>query len=189
MTPDTLSVTHSIGELRACGWKILPHEPGIYWWFFPSSCLSRFQITDHCDGQNLNLRQGNSEKVCLYVGVARSLNERMRWHAEQPLKQSALRSGFLSTFRKTLLALNQIDYATGFEAVNEFMDGLDVAWHTMPSIEAAKESEAAELNGDYHFPLNIQGNKNPDLKPFVRFLKQRRKEYVKQFLHELEALE
>jgi hypothetical protein len=25
-------------------------------------------------------------KFCLYVGVAKSLKERMKWHAEQPLK-------------------------------------------------------------------------------------------------------
>ena len=90
----------------------------------------------------------------MYVGIAKNLNERVRWHAEQPLKQSALRSGFISTFRKTLLALNGIDYATGFDRINDFMDDLDIAWRTTISREAACEIEEGELNGDFHYPLN-----------------------------------
>ena len=187
--PDALPGICSLAELRSNGWKSVPPEPGIYWWFFPSSCLSQFRISEHCDEQTLNLRTYQNVKVCLYVGIAKSLNERMKWHAEQPLKQSALRSGFLSTFRKTLLALNGIDYATGFDEINLFMDGLDVTWRTTSSIDAAKELEAAELTGGYQFPLNIQGNKSPVLKPFIRFLKQQRKEYVTQFLDERVAPE
>jgi len=180
--PDTFSGSQSLGTLRSNGWKNLPSQSGIYWWYFPPECVHSFRVTEYCDEQSLNLRMAADGKFCLYVGVAKSLKERMKWHAEQPLKQSALRSGFLSTFRKTLLVLNQIDYATGFDPINQFMDGLDVAWLTTGNIDEAKESEAVELTGDFHFPLNIQGNRHAVLKPFIQFLKQQRKSYVAQFL-------
>ena len=111
------------------------------------------------------------------------MRQRIKWHAEQPLRQSALRSGFISTFRKTLLALNEIEYATGFEKINQFMDGLDLHWQVTPSLDAAKALETEELAGGYRFPLNIQGNKHAALKPFIRYLKQRRKEYKLSLIH------
>ena len=169
-------VTHSVCELRSSGWNSTPKQSGIYWWFFDPSCLDLFGINEHC-GHPLKLRTNESEKLCLYVGIAKNLRQRIKWHAEQPLRQSALRSGFISTFRKTLLALNKIDYATGFEQINQFMDGLDLRWETTPSPELAKAIEAKELGGEYDFPLNIQGNKSTELKPFIRYLKQQRKEY------------
>lgn len=57
------------------------------------------------------------------------------------------------------------------------MDGLDLHWQVTPSLDAAKALETEELAGGYRFPLNIQGNKHAALKPFIRYLKQRRKEY------------
>ncbi len=45
--------------------------------------------------------------ICFLLREAANLAERVAWHAEQDLTVSALRSGLLSTFRLTLLALNE----------------------------------------------------------------------------------
>ena len=183
--PDILINWQSIGQLRGGAWKTVPAQPGIYWWYFPQACLASFGISEHCNVSSLRLRSSSASKVCLYVGIATSLRERMKWHAEQPLTQGSLRSGFLSTFRKTLLALKCIDYDTGFETINAFMDGLDVSWQATADLRAAKEMETAELGGTHQFPLNIQGNSDPVLRPYVQFLKRQRKEYVTRYLDNL----
>lgn len=174
--------TQSLKTLRRNQWRDVPEQSGIYRWYFPSSCLRKLSIADHCDPKSLMLRRSESGKVCLYVGIATSLRQRVKWHASQTLLASALRSGFLSTFRFTLLALNDIDYATGLQAINDFFDRLEIAWQTTPNLEAAKERESRELSGKYHFPLNIQGNKCPELREYVRFVKRRRKKYKRAML-------
>ena len=141
------------------------------------------KINEFCDTESLTLRRSANGKVCLYVGVASELRERTEWHADQPLSQSALKSGFLSTFRKSLLALNWIEYTTGFDEINRFMDRLDIAWQTTADLPTAKQIESAEINGEYHYPINIQGNRRRELRHYLHFLKQRRKEYKAAFCH------
>lgn len=181
-----LPKTVSIRELRSNRWTSLPKVPGIYWWFFPPSCLESFRITDHCDKKSLRILTNEAGNLCLYIGTSKNLNNRTKWHAEQALAQPALETGFLSTFRKTLLALSNIDFATGFDRINAFMDGLDICWQATESLEVAKDMEAKELDGDYHFPLNIQGNKSTVLIPFLKYLKRQRKEYVTKHLAAVE---
>ncbi|WP_442481455.1 GIY-YIG nuclease family protein [Aeoliella sp. SH292] len=172
-----------LGKLRRNCWADIPVEAGIYWWYFPKRCITQFQMTDYCDTKNLHLRTSASGKVCLYVGIATSLRQRVAWHAAQPLRQSALRSGFLSTFRNTLLALNSIDYATGEDRINKFVDTLEIEWIETVDLDTAKQLEVSELIGDWHYPLNIQGNKQPLLQSYLRFLKQHRKSYRARMLH------
>src|SRR5262249_34090688 len=97
----------SISTLRGNGWKGLPSQPGIYWWYFPEDCIKRFQIPEYCD--RLNLRSSPDEKLfCLYVGIGSDLFERIGpWHSAQRLTLSNLKSGWLSTLRRTLLALTE----------------------------------------------------------------------------------
>ena len=171
-------IPQSIGKLRGRSWRDVPNQPGVYWWFFPEQCLETLRISEHCDTDSLNLKRSASGKVCLYVGVGSSLEERIRWHSEQRLTLSALRSGFLSTFRKTLLVLNRIEYSDGFDEINRFMDGLNIAWQPTADLDSARQIESAELNGPCHYPLNIQGNVRLELQAYIRFLKRQRKEYT-----------
>ena len=168
--------------LRLDGWSDLPSQPGVYWWYFPEHCITDFGISMYCDTSELRLHRAKSGKVCLYVGVATDLNVRVEWHADQPLTNSALKSGFLSTFRKTLLVLNRIEYPTGFDAINRFMDTLDITWMPTRDLKSAKAIEAAEINGEWHYPLNIQGNHQPALRSFIQHLKRERKAYTERFL-------
>ena len=95
--------------------------------------------------------------------MAKSLAERVEWHAAQTLGLSALRSGFLSTFRLTLLALNGFDYLRGTAEIDAFMNELEVEWRVFATEEAALAAEAAELAGPFHYPLNIRDNRRPEL--------------------------
>jgi hypothetical protein len=144
----------------------------VYWWYFPQECLGKFRIPEFCDPALLKVRRSETGKVCLYHGMATSLAERVEWHAEQKLRRSALSSGFLSTFRFTLLALNDFDYSAGQGAIDAFMDLLDIEWAAFPTVEDAVAAETQELLVGPHYPLNIQNNRKPELAAYTRHLKE-----------------
>ena len=103
--PQPLSV------LRENSWSDVPSSPGVYWWYFAPTELDRLRVSELCDVDQLRLRVAPDGKVCLYHGMANNLAERIEWHAAQKLSLKCLQSGFLSTFRFTLLALNDFDYS------------------------------------------------------------------------------
>jgi len=173
---------HQLSALRAAGWSALPSSPGVYWWYFPRTALHQLRIAEHCDVSNLNLRSASDGKLCLYHGMANNLSQRAEWHAAQKLTQNNLRSGFLSTFRFTLLALNDFDYLRGSEQIDRFFDDLSIFWQATTTREEAERIERAELNGEYHYPLNIQGNKRPELLAFLRHVKSTRSAYKRRFV-------
>lgn len=177
-----MTESHSLSVLRRTTWSEVPSSPGVYWWYFPRSSLAHLRITELSDVTKLRLRETPDGKVCLYHGMANNLAERVAWHAAQKLALGALQSGFLSTFRFTLLALNDFDYLKGAEEINEFFDGLSVAWQVARTRDEAETMELAELSGEYHFPLNIQGNRRPELVEYVRYLKSSRRTYKRRFL-------
>lgn len=154
----------------------------MYWWYFPGSALDQLGIAELSDVSKLRFRYAPDGKVCLYHGMAKNLADRVKWHAAQKLTLSALQSGFLSTFRFTLLALNNFDYLQGEKQIDNFFDGLSVAWRTATTRHEAEEMERAELQGDYHYPLNIQGNREPELDAFLRHLKLMRSAYKRRFV-------
>lgn len=167
-----------LAALRTAAWSGLPSSPGVYWWYFPITALDHLRIAALSDVSKLRFRYAPDGKVCLYRGMANNLAERVEWHAAQKLTLSALRSGFLSTFRLTLLALNDFDYLQGAQHVDGFFDGLSVSWLATTTRTGA---EGAELQGDYHYPLNIQGNRRPELDAFLR-LKLTRSAYKRRFV-------
>jgi hypothetical protein len=155
---------------------------GVYWWYFPRTALDRFRIAEMCQVSQLCLRFASDGKVCLYHGMANDLAQRMEWHAAQKLTLSCLQSGFLSTFRFTLLALNDFDYLEGEEQIDGYFDSLSVSRQTATSREEAEAVERAELRGRYHYPLNIQGNRRAELVAFVRYLKSIRSAYKRRYV-------
>lgn len=174
--PQFLSV------LRKSGWSGVPSSPGVYWWYFPLTALKRLRITELCDVAQLRLRRAPDGKVCLYHGMANNLAERVEWHAAQNLTLKCLQSGFLSTFRFTLLAMNEFDYLKGARQIDGFFDGLLVSWQATSTREEAEALERAELQGAYHYPLNIQGNKHVELLKYVRHLKSTRSSYKRRYI-------
>ncbi|MDB6006762.1 MAG: hypothetical protein JWR15_3749 [Prosthecobacter sp.] len=114
--------------------------------------------------------------------MANNLAQRLEWHAAQKLTLKCLQSGFLSTFRFTLLALNDFNYLSGSAQIDDFFDCLSFAWQTADTRDEAEALERSEIQGTYHYPLNIQGNRRPELVEFVRHLKFTRRTYKRQFL-------
>lgn len=172
----------SLSALRAAAWFGVPSSPGVYWWYFPPTALDQLGIAELSDVSTLRLRYAPDGKVCLYHGMANNLAERVQWHAAQKLTMTSLRSGFLSTFRLTLLALNDFDYLQGAEQIDGFFDCLSVVWRVATTREEAEEMEQVELRGEYHYPLNIRGNRRPELVAFLRHLKSTRSAYKRRFL-------
>lgn len=168
--------------LRAKGWSEVPCSPGVYWWYFPRIELDRLRVAELCDVSQLQLRLAPDGKVCLYHGRAKNLAERVEWHAAQKLTLKCLRSGYLSTLRFTLLALNDFDYLAGSSQIDAYFDSLSVCWQAANTVEEAKALEDSELKGRYHYPLNIKGNSRPELVAFVRNLKSTRSAYKRRFL-------
>jgi hypothetical protein len=175
-------VLYTLADLRAAKWRPVPDAPGVYWWYFPADCLSSLRIETYCDSSRLQLRRAADGRVCLYHGMAKSLQGRVIWHAAQTLSASALRSGFLSTFRLTLLALKDFPYSAGSNDIDQFMDRLAVAWHPTSDVTAAHATEAAELAGLFHYPLNLSGNRWRQLTAFHQHLKSLRKSYKQRYL-------
>lgn len=172
----------SISTLRAHRWSDLPSGAGVYWWYFSETELDRLRISEFCQVDRLKLRRSPDGKLCLYHGMAKQLAQRVRWHAERPLSLDDLRSGILSTFRFTLLSLNDFDYLAGSDEIDRFMDDLSLSWIQANSREEAEAIESAELAGEFQFPLNISQNKCVDLKSYLRFLSSIRKAYKQRYL-------
>jgi hypothetical protein len=171
-----------LSALRNTEWSGVPSSQGVYWWYFPFTALQQLRIAEHCDVNKLHLRYAPDGKACLYHGMANNLAERIVWHAAQKLTMKCLESGFLSTFRFTLLALNDFDYLQGEKQIDQYFDGLSVSWQAASTRAEAEKMERTELQGEYHFPLNIQGNKRPELVAFVQHLKATRIAYKKRFV-------
>ena len=173
----------SLSVLRENGWSGVPPLPGVYWWYFTRTELDRLRISEFCDMAQLRLRAAPDGKVCLYHGMAKNLAERIEWHAAQKLTLKCLRSGFLSTFRFTLLALNDFDYLGGSNQIDDYFDSLSVSWQAANGRAEAESLERSELQGTHHYPLNIQGNRRPELVTLVRHLKITRSSYKRRFLN------
>ncbi len=171
-----------IRELRGGNWAAVPTTPGVYWWYFDKQALKQFGDSLACDVRGLNLLANPAGEICLYHGIAKNLRQRIAWHSAQSLHISALKSGFLSTFRLTLLALNTIPFVHGEDLINAYMDTLRVDWVETRTKKEAMAIESAGLAGPYHFPLNIQSNNHSALAAFKQGLKAHRAAYRHKFL-------
>ena len=171
-----------VSALRARRWIDLPSTPGVYWWYFSETDLRRFRIAEFCETDRLRLRRSEGGRLCLYCGMAANLAERVAWHAEQNLTAGVLRSGFLSTFRLTLLALNGFEYTAGRQEIDRFMDELFLSWVQARSRTEAAGIESSELSGEFQFPLNIRQNQCVELRQYIRFLSNIRKNYKRRYL-------
>ena len=180
---DALTEPQPLSVLRENGWSGVPSSPGVYWWYFTRSQFDRLPISALCDVPQLRLRAAPDGKACLYLGMAKNLAKRIEWHAAQKLTLKCLESGFLSTFRFTLLALNDFDYLGGSIQIDDYFDSLSVSWQIANTRDVAESLERRELQGTYHYPLNIQGNRRPELVALVRHLKATRSSYKRRFIN------
>lgn len=158
---------------------LISQEPGVYCWWFKETCVP-------CIINQLNLPTYIFYKVqkkkingilyyALYFGIANNCYQRLNWHINQKHTQAAVKSGYLSTLRKTLSALLNKDMTKSMKCVNNFIDdNCYVEWDYTLSKGKAECIEKQELSDqNKYYPLNIQGNKTT----YTKQLKALRKKY------------
>lgn len=142
-------------------------RPGYYKWWAEEP---EFRFLAEKLGLDFDECVERAEKMdglyCIYVGDAakESLMKRMNWHVNQHYTVSNVKSGTLSTFRKSISALvagNQMDE----KATNDFIDKLYVEWFPLEfpiSAESKKPIDDIETRIiNEHFRI-LNSSKNHD---------------------------
>ncbi len=144
--------------------KQISTQAGFYRWFMPSELVKDLNVP--IDGCEYIEGQG----YLVYVGIAKSMRQRLIWHVTQEHRPSSVKSGFLSTLRQTLSGLARVPMDdTG--TVDKIIDQMFVEFVYCGSKEEAHGIEK-ECFETYVLPLNIMGNQHP----FTKELKRLRKE-------------
>ena len=171
--------------------RIPDDKPGWYRWWAPTDVLEKLlnspyiankymaQLSSHFLKRKFN----DDYYFCVYVGVAikESIRDRLNWHVNQRHTKSAVQSGFLSTFRKTISSLvagNQYDEATTNELINNLIIeycAIDCSIKSETAKNVIDKIERDELAKNI-LPLNIMGNCHIILQPFLADLKKARKQ-------------
>lgn len=170
----------------------VPDKPGWYRWWAPESVSSKLlnspyiseNYTESLSPHLWRRKRRTSEDyyVCLYVGVAikESVRDRLNWHINQRHTENAIKSGTLSTLRRTLSSLvagDQYDEA----ATNTVIDQMVVEYYAMdyPIRSELAKTELIKIENSemeqHILPLNIMGNRHAILQSFLADLKKARK--------------
>ena len=170
---------------------ISKNMPGWYKWWAPKDALEKLlnspyikdkyfdELVPYLTKKKIN----NKDYYYIYVGIAvkESINKRLNWHVNQHHTDSAIKSGMLSTLRKTissLVAANQYNE----KLTNELIDMLVIEYYPVnfpiKSKKAKKIIEDIEIEQIQNnvLPLNIMCNKNKIVKKFLKELTSIRKE-------------
>lgn len=171
-------------------YKVPNDKPGWYKWWAPKKTIVKLLDSKYLDKNYLScllpiLEHKNiegEEYYYIYVGIAvkESIRARLNWHINTHHTESSVKSGFLSTLRQSISSLAKKDqYAE--EETNKVIDTLIVEYETINLLmkdnktkEKIKKIENSEME-KYVLPLNIQGNKNPNIQYFKKELKKVRK--------------
>jgi hypothetical protein len=142
--------------------SLLPKESGVYFWYVN-------QKGAHQLGIDINQCNKKNEHYLVYIGLAKSIHQRLTWHAFDKHTPSTIKSGFLSTLRQTLSALLVGNMNDSESTINDFME------HNMVvEFELRKDyiEYEIELINRFNLPLNLKNNKS---NPFYKILKEKRK--------------
>jgi hypothetical protein len=141
----------------------LPQEGGVYFWYINKKGAQYLGI-------DINKCSYKNKYYLVYIGSAKSIHQRLNWHAFDKHRISAIKSGFLSTLRQTLSALLVGDMINAEEKVNDFMNNnMLVEFEIRPDYVEYEKN----LISQFDLPLNLKNNKNH---PFYKLLKLKRKE-------------
>ena len=152
----------------------IPDSPGYYKWWAPGPTVKKL-LGKFYHELAPGLTEGKGELsgyFYIYVGIAsKSLRDRLNWHINQINSVGAVKSGFLSTLRKSISSLalgDQFDTDGTNDIINRMIAQYEVCGDF-------KEKEDKEIDG-HMLPLNIKGQKNQKLKNgFTKYLKEVRR--------------
>jgi len=120
-----------------------------------------------------------NDYIYIYSGISGSIQGRLNWHINQKHSDANIGNGYLSTLRQSISSLisgNQKDET----ATNDFLDKLMVEYFSVDENDKNKAKVFLKKNekqqmSDYVIPLNMSGNKRPELKEFLKDLEKCRK--------------
>jgi len=147
-------------------------EPGYYiWWFNEDDTNTLLSVFDKKDLAKYKIQMRKMEDghtyYALYFGIARDLQERIKWHLGISPKhtEGAIRSDTLSTLRNTIASIltkgvNPINLPKEIFDVDGILDNCYWEYFPTKTKADAEKEETARLskNAEYIFPLNIQKN-------------------------------
>lgn len=158
-------------------------KPGFYKWY---ANFEDFNYLVNKLGSSFNDVSSFVEKkddmYCIYIGIAvkESIRARINWHINQHHTKSAVKHGFLSTFRKSISSIVCKDQYNE-DCTNQFIDKLKVecfeSENTIKSQEAKTELHSIEKEAlkKNLYILNIQENYHPAANEIKKQLKHLRK--------------
>ena len=99
-------------------------EPGVYRWWFPRDLAEKLlKPLTGVDTKQISKEIVDGEEYwCLYLGIAKDLRQRIRWHACQKHSPSAVKHGFLSTLRQSISALLGLDQTMSAADVSDVLE-------------------------------------------------------------------
>lgn len=171
----------SVGAVKAQDprFRDIPKEPGVYRWWFPRDLAEKLlKPLTGVDTKQISKEIVDGEEYwCLYLGIAKDLRQRIRWHACQKHSPSAVKHGFLSTLRQSISALLGLDQTMSAADVSDVLEKCYWDWCPTATKGDAEDIEKEQLISGY-FSINIQGNKNAD-PAVIKRLKELRKKHKK----------
>lgn len=150
-------------------------QPGFYRWFMPPELVQKLKVPiDECE-------YIEDQGYLVYVGIAKSMRQRLVWHVTQKHLPSSVKSGFLSTLRQTLSGLARVPM-DDTDTVDRIIDQMFVEFEYCESKE-----EAHSIENDYFrthvLPLNIMGNQHPFSQELKRLRKKSKTKAIERMHH------
>ena len=171
----------SVAALRSSIKTRVKQLPGFYKWWFCEDCLTALFVHNQLviDKKKLQTKRiKGKDYFALYFGIAKDCQMRASWHITQHHTSSAVSSGYLSTLRRTLSALLDVNMTKAENCVNDFIDKYCYwEWSYTVTKTDAEKIETVELSTNY-YPLNIMKNKVAD-KVIIKTIKDLRKVHQK----------
>lgn len=183
-SPKDLRIT-SQGKSQAL--LEIEKNPGYYKWW---ATKKDFKLLLSELGGNFNEVFADVEQkdglYCIYVGIAvkESIQRRINWHVNDKHNAQRVKSGFLSTLRKSISSVVAKSQSAK-DKTNEFIDRLKIevfySNYKIKSLEAKDELETIEkqLMKNHLYILNIRDNVHPKCTEIKKNLSKRRKDSKK----------
>lgn len=150
----------SITNLKRSHFVSVSHAEGVYrWWFTEqdAKCLL-VPFGNILDWKKIKTHRFEGQiYYALYVGISNDLHQRIKWHSKQKHSPSAVKSGYLSTLRRTISGLIGKDCSQSEKDVSDILERCYWEWDEMNNSEVWEKNELNQQR--YYYPLNIQGNK------------------------------
>lgn len=170
--------------------KTIPNnKPGYYkWWAREKEAILLVKKLGYDFNEYKKYMEVKDDLYCIYIGIAvkESIRNRLNWHVNDKHDYNSVKTGFLSTFRKSIAALitgNLLDK----DGTNKFIDKLFIEYFTInddiKSLSAKNKIEDIEKKSLLRnlYILNIKDNKFKYASDIKKSLRKKRRVALKKF--------